>query len=54
MQRLVPIVGSLFAGIAVLGYGLALFRPMARLFDTLAVAHHPIVEPAPIVPEGQP
>ena len=54
MQRLVPIVGSLFAGIAVLGYGLALFRPMARLLDTLAVAHHQIGEPAPIVPEGQP
>ena len=66
MQRLAPIVGSLFAGIAVLGYGLALFRPMVCLFNTLAVAHHPIGVPAsigvpatigvpaPIVPEGRP
>jgi len=38
----VPIVGSLIAGIAVLCYGLALFRPLASLFESLALAHTPI------------
>jgi hypothetical protein len=40
--RLVPIVGSLIAGLAVLFYGVALFGPMAGLFESLAVAHDPI------------
>ncbi|MEI7862712.1 MAG: hypothetical protein WCJ21_08775 [Planctomycetota bacterium] len=42
MRRLVPIVGSLIAGIAVLCYGLALFRPLTSLFESLAFAHTPI------------
>ena len=54
MRRLVPIVGSLIAGIAVLGYGLALFHPLARLFDSLAVAHDPIGYHAPIGREERP
>ena len=42
VRRLVPIVGSLIAGIAVLCYGLALFRPLTSLFESLAFAHTPI------------
>jgi hypothetical protein len=41
-SRLVPIAGSLIAGIAVLSYGVALFHPLAGLFDSLAAAHEPI------------
>ena len=41
-RRLVPIVGSLIAGLAVLLYGLALFGPLAGLFASLAEAHGPI------------
>jgi len=48
VRRLVPIVGSLIAGIAVLCYGLALFRPLTSLFESLAFAH------APIGSRGQP
>ena len=42
VRRLVPVVGSLIAGIAVLCYGLALFRPLTSLFESLAAAHTPI------------
>ena len=41
-RRLVPIVGCLIAGLAVLLYGVALFRPMTRLFESLAEVHEPI------------
>lgn len=36
LGRIVPVVGSLVAGIAVLAYGLALFRPLAGLLESLA------------------
>ena len=35
---LIPVTGSLVAGIAVLLYGIALMRPLAQLFETLASA----------------
>ena len=35
---LIPVAGSLVAGIAVLLYGIALMRPLAQLFETLASA----------------
>ena len=41
-RRLVPIIGCLIAGLAVLLYGVALFRPMTRLFESLAEVHEPI------------
>jgi hypothetical protein len=41
-RRLVPVVGCLIAGLAVLLYGVALFRPMTRLFGSLAEVHEPI------------
>ena len=36
VRRLAPVLGCLVAGVAVLLYGVALFRPMARLFDTIS------------------
>jgi hypothetical protein len=39
MRGLVPIVGCLIAGVAVLLYGVAVFRPMASFFDFLATPH---------------
>jgi hypothetical protein len=36
VRAFVPVIGCLIAGVAVLLYGVALFRPMARLFDTIA------------------
>lgn len=45
VRRLVPVIGCLVAGVAVLLYGVALFRPMARLFDTIA-------RPQAMVPRG--
>ncbi len=39
-HRLVPIIGSLVAGIAVLFYGVAIFRPMTRLFESISVPQH--------------
>lgn len=41
-RLLVPIVGCLIAGLAVLMYGVALFRPMTSLFESLAEVHEPI------------
>jgi hypothetical protein len=34
--KMLPVVGSIVAGVAVLLYGIALFTPLARLFDTIA------------------
>jgi hypothetical protein len=34
--KMLPVVGSIVAGVAVLLYGVALFTPLARLFDTIA------------------
>ena len=34
--KMLPVVGSMVAGVAVLLYGIALFTPLARLFDTIA------------------
>jgi len=39
VRRFVPTAACCVAGLAVLLYGLALFRPMAGLVDTLAVPH---------------
>ena len=36
VRRLAPVLGCLVAGVAVLLYGVALFRPMAQLFDTIS------------------
>lgn len=36
MRGIVPVVGCLIAGVAVLLYGVAVFRPMATFFDFLA------------------
>jgi hypothetical protein len=36
VRAFVPVIGCLIAGVAVLLYGVSLFRPMARLFDTIA------------------
>jgi hypothetical protein len=41
--RLLPVVGALVAGMAVLLYGIALFVPLTRLFDT--VASMPVAPP---------
>ena len=45
VRAFVPVIGCLVAGVAVLLYGVALFRPMARLFDTIA-------RPQAMVPRG--
>lgn len=37
-STLIPVTGSLVAGVAVLLYGIALMRPLAQLFETLASA----------------
>ena len=39
MRGLVPVVGCLIAGVAVLLYGVGVFRPMASFFDFLATPH---------------
>lgn len=39
MRGLVPIVGCLIAGVAVLIYGVTVFRPMASFLDFLAAPH---------------
>jgi len=36
VRRLVPVIGCLIAGVAVLLYGVSLFRPMVRLFETIS------------------
>jgi hypothetical protein len=46
VRRLAPVLGCLFAGVAVLLYGVALFRPMARLFETIG-------KPQTMLPQGR-
>lgn len=46
VRRLLPVIGCLVAGVAVLLYGVALFRPMARLFDTIS-------SPQTMLPQGR-
>ena len=41
-RRLLPLAGSLIAGLAVLCYGVALFRPMTGLLVSLAAPQDPI------------
>jgi len=46
VRRLAPVLGCLIAGVAVLLYGVALFRPMARLFETIG-------KPQTMLPQGR-
>jgi hypothetical protein len=45
VRRLLPVIGCLVAGVAVLVYGASIFRPMARLFETIG-------KPQTMLPQG--